>query len=113
MTSEKNGSSMNLSHNISQEQIDVIEKLAGVNYTPQEIAVYLGVNEQIFMAMFDDPDSNIRFYYDRGKLMAKAKVDMAVLDSAQGGNITAVQIMKKSTSLKDHAEYKRRILNGY
>lgn len=104
---------MNLAINLTEEQIKLIEQLAGVNYTPQEIALFFQEDLVAFMAFFDAPDSKLRYHYDRGKLMAKAKVDMSLLDSAQNGNITAAQLVKKAANQKDHEEFKRRILNGY
>lgn len=104
---------MDLAVNLTQEQIELIEQLAGINYTPQEIALFFQQDEEAFMAFFDAPGSKLKYHYDRGKLVAKAKIDMELSKSAQAGNITAAQLIKKSTKAKEHEEFKRRMLDGY
>jgi hypothetical protein len=75
----------------TQEQIDSIEKLAGLNYTFKHIAMYLDVPLKDILDDYGDKESKFRYHYDRGKLLSQADIDQGALDSAKGGNITAMQ----------------------
>ena len=77
------------------EQIENIELLAGINYTVTQIAMYLDIPAGELYRQFGQKDSTFRHHYDRGKLLGQAKVDMDLLKSAQGGNMTAKQQFEK------------------
>lgn len=79
---------------LSEEEI--IEKLAGCNYGPSDIALYLGVKRKEFMEKWNDTESTIRYHYDRGRLLARVNVNQKLLDNAASGNITAAQIYEKN-----------------
>jgi hypothetical protein len=78
--------------NLHQEQLQLIEELAGCHYSPEDIAVYLGISTTLFLAAWTNKESAIRECYDRGRLIAQAEIDLATLRSAKGGNLTAAQI---------------------
>jgi hypothetical protein len=73
------------------EQIEEIEKLAGINYSVRQIAMYLGVDVNEMMTEYADEVSRFRYHYDRGALISQAQVDMSTVDAAKNGNITAQQ----------------------
>ena len=73
-----------------------IENLAGTNYTVKQIAMYLNVSHWDLQRAYEDTESEFRYHYDRGKLIVNAKIDTQASDLAQKGNLTAVQIYKKS-----------------
>lgn len=98
--------------NLTEEQIETLEKLAGINYSPEEIAMYFGIDEDIFLQWFNEPIFSLKYHYNRGKLIAKATIDIALLDSAKTGNITAAQMVKKAITAKEHDDFKKRLLNG-
>lgn len=77
-------------------RLELIEKLAGANYGPRDIAVYLGENVAWFLNEWQERDSATRQSYDRGVLMVQADIDMQIAENARGGNITAAQLHKKS-----------------
>lgn len=79
----------------TQEQIETIESLAGINYAVKQIAMYLGVPVKDLQNEFNDIDSKFRYHYNRGKLMSQAMVDMKLLESAKGSNLTAMQQLEK------------------
>lgn len=80
---------------LSQEQIEIVEKLAAINYTVRQIAMYFDFAVAELMLEYDDKDSVFRYHYDRGKLMAQADVDMKQLENAKGGNQSAMQQIEK------------------
>lgn len=98
--------------NLTEEQIKTLEQLAGINYSPEEIAMYFGIDEDLFMQWFNEPIFALKYHYKRGKLMAKAIIDIALLESAKTGNITAAQMVKKAISAKEHEDFKKRMLDG-
>lgn len=96
-----------------KEQIETIENLAGLRYTPEQIALYLGVNEELFMSEFQNKSSNVRHHYDRGVLIAIADIDMALLNSAKGGNVTSIQQYLKILKDKTIHDFKKGIIEGH
>ena len=81
--------------NFTNEQIEEIENLAGINYTVRQIAMYFDIPVNELQKQFDNKESVFRYHYDRGRLISQAKVDMDLLTSAQGGNMTAKQQFEK------------------
>jgi hypothetical protein len=79
----------------TDEQIDQITKLAGVNYTVRKIAIFLDVDPLQLQREFNDVDSEFRRHYDRGRLLTQAKIDMALLISAEGQSLSAIQQLEK------------------
>lgn len=85
----------------SDEELTIIEDLAGCNYTPEKIALYLSVDKKEFMKLWFNKESNVRIAYDRGHLQAEFEVNKEQKLLAQKGNITAAQIfLKESKELK-------------
>lgn len=95
-----------------KDQFQVIEELAGLNYTPEEIAMYMDIPEKQFMYEFNLPESEIHFHYNRGILIAKAEVDMQTLESAKTGNITASQRLDKIQQRKQFELLKKQMIDG-
>jgi len=86
---------------LSDEQLATIEDLAGVNYAPERVALYLDINKDLFMQHWYDHDSEIRIAYDRGQLQAEFMVNQKQQELAKSGNITAAQIfLKESEKIK-------------
>lgn len=102
--------------NFTPEQIEQIESLAGCNYSPEKIALYFDLNETEFMREWNDKASELRHHYDRGVLIAQAEMDMANLESAKGGSITAIQMHKKDAYSQRIENFKKELnheLNTY
>ena len=95
--------------NLTEEQYQSIEKLAGCNYSPEKIALYLGVTESEFLEDFADKDSLVYYHFNRGLLMANAEMDMQLLESAKKGNITAYQAHKKESFYQKIENSKKKI----
>lgn len=81
--------------NFTDEQIEEIEKLAGLNYTVKQIALYFAIDHNKLQKEFSDTNSKFRYHFDRGRLIAQAEIDMQTLILAKGGNITAMQRLDK------------------
>ena len=97
----------------TEDQIEAIERLAGVNYTVDQIAMYLDVPPGDLQEQFDDEDSDFRFHYDRGKLIAQAKIDMQTQGSAEKGNLTAAQTLEKIRQSRHFENMRDKMLYGH
>ena len=75
---------------------ETIEQLAGCNYSPRDIAIYLSKDVNEFLAEFKDLESEIRLHYDRGRLIADFEINEKLLTNAKAGNITAAQVFEKN-----------------
>jgi hypothetical protein len=106
MTFEKMKSSMEL----SPEQNKQIEELSAINYSLQNIAMYLDVDYKQFLEAFNTPDSDIKYHYDRGKLMAQAEIDKANLKKAKDGSLTSIQQWKKDANQQKLENIKKKVL---
>lgn len=91
---------------------DIIEKLAGCNYGPSEIAMYLDMSVKTFLAAWHDPKSAIRHHYEKGKLQADFEINQNLLDNAKTGNITAAQQYFKQADERRVEDLKQRIYYG-
>lgn len=81
---------------LTDKQKQDIETMGAINYSLKRIALYLGLNVNDVFNEFKDENSDLRYYFDRGQLMAQTAVDTEVLKSAKDGNLTATQIYKRS-----------------
>jgi molybdenum cofactor biosynthesis enzyme len=80
----------------TEEQLLIVENLAGINYTIRQIAMYFDVSSTSLHNEYQDKKSEFAYHFDRGKLMASADVDMKLLTSAKDGNLTAAAMFKKA-----------------
>lgn len=81
--------------NLTDEQIQQIETLSGLNYSIAEIAMCLGVDEIEFLYESELPGSKLKYHINRGKLLIRGQVDIELVNSAKNGNITAIQTLEK------------------
>jgi len=96
----------------SKEQIEQIEDLAALNFTFKQVAMYLDIPIELFYTLYNEKDSELRYHFDRGQLLAKAHIDMSMLDSAKKGNITAQQLYDKRAKQNKLDEAKERIFRS-
>jgi len=97
---------------LSPDDYTNIEKLAAVNYSPRQIALFLVVNKKAFLQEYNNLESLVRHHYDKGQLQAKYEIDNAMLENATKGNITAVQIIDKHAEANNIETHKARIFYG-
>lgn len=94
----------------SEEEFEAIEKLSGCNYPPEKIALYLQVDEKLFMDLYQDIKSDVRRHYDRGKLVADFEVNSKQQELAMAGNITAAQIYLKEKEKNEIENIRKKCL---
>lgn len=95
-----------------QDKIEELEDLAGIGYTPKKIALYFGVNEDMFMREFMMPGSALRYHYNKGALVAEAKEAIETLKSAKSGNATQGQRLDKKRYQLRFEELKEKHIYG-
>lgn len=72
--------------------IEEYEKLAGIGYTPKQIAMYYDVKFSEFMFYYSLIGSPLKYHYDLGQLMQQAKEGISMADAAATGeNVTQAQ----------------------
>jgi len=91
------------------EQYREVENLAGLGYTIRQLSMYFNRDFQQLLLEYADENSPFRYHYDRGRLIARARVDMATLESAQKGNISAQQIFNKRSKEQQYKTLKEQL----
>ena len=76
------------------QQINDIERLAGAGYTIHKVAMYLDVPARELLAEYANEESAFRYHYDRGVVLSEAAVALKLQESAEKGNVTAIQQME-------------------
>jgi len=80
-----------------------IERLSAVNYSYDEMAIYLGMKKSAFRIEANTVDSVIWTAIQKGKLLAEFEINDKLSQNARSGNITAAQIVQKVKDQK-HVE---------
>lgn len=96
----------------SEEELTSVHDLAGCNYSPEKIALYLDVDKKAFLQLWYQKESEVRQAYERGKLVADFNISNKQKELAEKGNITAAQIfigLRKDTEVET---IRNRILFG-
>lgn len=102
-----------LPQKFSDEELEHVEKLAALNYSPEKIALYLDVEKKTFLQLWYDKNSLVREHYDRGQLQSEYEINLKQLDLAKSGNITATQIVQKTAEETRINNIRNQILFGY
>ncbi len=95
---------------LNQEQYEEIERLAGLGYSDEELAMYFDVPKKEFLLAAQDKKHDINYHIKRGVLIAKAKEMLNVSKSAEGGNITAIQQLGKIRYQQEFELVKKKFL---
>lgn len=96
----------------SEEEITSIHDLAGCNYSPEKIALYLDVDKKAFLQLWYQKESEVRMAYERGKLVSEFSINNKQKELAEAGNITAAQIFLKEAEKNEVNNIRNRILFG-
>jgi hypothetical protein len=96
----------------SEEEFTSIEDLAGCNYSPEKIALYLQVDKKAFMQLWYDKESTVRVAYERGKLVSEFNINNKQKELANTGNITAAQIFLKEAERTEVNNIRNQCLFG-
>ena len=87
---------------LQDEIVKELQRLSALGYSLRDMAMYFDFVYGQFKAEADNPDSEIAYNIKRGKLILRANVDMRISESAENGNITAVQQLAKSMREKNY-----------
>lgn len=93
-------------------EVETLESIAAIGYTPEKIAMYFGVNAEQFLHEFNQPNSRIRYHYNRGILINEANEAIATQSAANGGNATQAQRLDRIRFQIRFQELKERIIYG-
>ena len=87
---------------LKDETVQELQRLSALGYSVRDMAMYFDFDYGQFKSEADNPDSEIAYNIKRGKLILRANVDMRISESAENGNITAVQQLAKSMREKNY-----------
>ena len=87
---------------LKDETVQELQRLSALGYSLKDMAMYFDYDYSQFKTEADNPDSEIAYNIKRGKLILRANVDMRISESAENGNITAVQQLAKSMREKNY-----------
>ena len=87
---------------LQDEIVKELQRLSALGYSVRDMAMYFDFDYGQFKSEADNPDSEIAYNIKRGKLILRANVDMRISESAENGNITAVQQLAKSMREKNY-----------
>jgi len=85
---------------------ETIERLSAVNYSYDEMAIYLGMKKSAFRREANKKDSPIWLAITRGCLNTKFKIEDKLAEKAASGNVTALHIYKKNYDESQFEKYK-------
>lgn len=91
-----------ITYPLSEETVAELQRLSALGYSLRDMAMYFDYDYNQFKTEADNPDSEVAYNIKRGKLILKANVDMRTAESAENGNITAVQQLAKSMREKNY-----------
>lgn len=97
----------------SEEEYTSIHDLAGCNYSPEKIAIYLDVDKKAFLQLWHQKESMVRQAYERGKLVADFNISNKQKELAEAGNITAAQIFIGLREVTEVERIRDQILYGH
>ena len=76
--------------------LEEYQRLAGIGYTPEKIAMYYNIRRDEFMSYFMRIDSPLRYYYERGQLLQQGREGINMANAAAfGDNTTQAQRLDK------------------
>lgn len=80
---------MDITLHLDDERKAELERLSALGYSPEEMAMYFDVDKAFFVQAARDVNSNIHYHIKRGQILSLAKEQMALLESAEGGNVSS------------------------
>jgi len=80
--------------NLTADQIKEVEELAELFFTPSEIALIIEVDPADFCKEFLYP-GKILTAYNKGRLLAEAKIRKSIKELAENGSAPAQQLLLK------------------
>ncbi|GHB44440.1 hypothetical protein [Mongoliitalea lutea] len=83
-----------LTFTLDDERAVELERLSALGFTHEEMAKYFDVDKRVFIEKALDVNSDVYYHIERGKLVSLAREQMALLEGAEKGNITAGQQLR-------------------
>lgn len=80
---------------LGEYEREEVLRLSAINYTPKEIALYLGVDEKLFCKDAGIYGTDINLLMRRGKFVNQLTPEIKMQELAEEGNITAIQELRK------------------
>jgi hypothetical protein len=80
---------------LDDERIETLERLAGLDYSLEEIALYFDVDKVYFIQAALDETSKIHYHIKRGKFMAVANAEIALLAASGIGDVQSIEQLGK------------------
>jgi hypothetical protein len=80
---------------LDKEQLDNITAMAGLFFTPKEIATNLQVDEIGFKEQLKLSGSDINKAYESGRILGDIKLRTGIMNAAEHGSGPAQQMMQK------------------
>lgn len=109
MTEENKSNSEELSE---LTLIQTVERMAAVNYSYDQIALFVGMKKSAFRLEANKEDSPIWTAIQKGKLETDFEINDKLAQNAKSGNITAVQIFNKNREDAEIKDLKAQIFYG-
>jgi len=81
--------------NLTEQQLKEIEELAGVFMEPEEIAVLLDLDTDMFLRQLEHKKGSAYLVYLRGKAMNKKEIHENVVKMAKHGSPQAEELAKQ------------------
>lgn len=91
---------------------ETVERLAAVNYSYDEMAIYVGMKKSAFRKEANKEDSAIWTAIQKGRLESEFEINDKLFQNARSGNITAAQIVQKIKDEKRVENLKSTIFYG-
>lgn len=98
---------------LSPDDQERLRKLAGLNYTPREIADYFKVDREQFIAEAADTGSIIRQLIEQGQIRTTAELTLKLYDQAKSGDVPSIQQLGKIRREKAYQVSKLDIFGGF
>lgn len=96
---------------LGTSDFESIEELAAQNYGPRDIAKFLNYNLRAFMHIWRDKKSRLREAYDRGMLEIEIKKTQQLVEKAERGDLTAIQIHDKKADAQRFEDIKQEVFS--
>jgi hypothetical protein len=84
-----------LSFPLDEQRIEELQRLAALGYSPEDMALYFDVDKIYFLQAAFDVNSKVYYYIERGKFLARAKEEMALLEAAEKGEVKESEQLNK------------------
>ncbi|MBI9052470.1 MAG: hypothetical protein JEY96_01550 [Bacteroidales bacterium] len=87
----------------NDDQLEIIENSGGLEYTPQRIAIVLGLDPldlNRFIEIFNDKGSVVRQKYEHGKAFAQFEVENSLMQQMRTGDVETVEYVEKQNHFK-------------